>query len=1223
MNAVDIRGTTNLGETIASIGRQMAEAGDAEHAGKLEQLAAKASAHLLHIAFCGHFSAGKSSLINKLCGHPLLPSSPIPTSANVVTIASGEPSAVVKHAGRGDGAEAYKQVPLEELDDYCRNGEAIESIDIRYPIHLLGDRAALVDTPGIDSTDGAHKLATESALHMADVVFYVMDYNHVQSEINFEFTKRLQEWGKPLYLIVNMIDKHRDRELSFEAYRDSVARAFESWHIQPDGILYTSVREADHAHNEWEKLVWLIGRLTELAEPLREDSLAKSVAHLIREHGKWLADRNEERKAELRAELEREGGDELLARHAELERRIAECGKQAEQLREKWRQEVARLLDNANVTPAKTRDLAHHYLQSRKPGFKAGLFARAATTAKEIAARLEAFAADYAEQVEANIVWHLRGLLVEAGEPYGVGADAADAALAGAKSSVGADWLAAQVQPGAVASGEYTLNYAKAVAAETKSVFRRAAFDCIDAIAARAAAAADEEAAALKRELERLQARLSAWRQLQALERDEREREQALRAQFPFAPADMRGRLPDPRQFAGAARAAEAAPRGGDSAAAPRRPAISLARGAVEEPAAPTGGPAESGRHFRATMSRAAAKLGEAWRLLEPIPSMRSIVQSMREKADRLADSRFTIALFGAFSAGKSSFANALMGEAVLPVSPNPTTAAINKIMPPTSEWPHGSVKVKMKSAEAILDDVLYSLAALGAEAEDMDGALAQIGRLSPDRVGPTGKPHYAFLQAVRLGWEEARGSLGREIAVDLERFNGYVASESKACFVEYIELYYSCPLTEQGMILVDTPGADSINARHTGIAFNYIKNADAILFVTYYNHAFSQADREFLLQLGRVKDSFELDKMFFLVNAADLAASERDLEDVVAHVQDNLLRYGIREPRIYPVSSLMALEGKQRRDAALTAASGMSRFEAEFIRFAVEELAGIAVRSADRELERAESLLGKWMASAREGEAERERRLAVVREARGQAEQLLADTDTSADETEAAKEMRELLYYVKQRIGFRFGELFQYAFNPAALREDAGPMRSLMRAAWFDLLRLIGYDLSQELYATTLRIENVLNRLAQKRQERLEGRIRELLEGFEAGAYEAQPFPTPDVAETLEAHADERWLAGFYKNGKQFFEGPGKSQLKDALEQAVSRPIADCIERHGDLFEQHYAAQYRERIEAMQQRLERIMNEHAEGLLAALEMKIDLGQLERTKSRLEALRRG
>ncbi|WP_449441895.1 hypothetical protein [Ureibacillus acetophenoni] len=28
------------------------------------------------------------------------------------------------------------------------------------------------------------------------------------------------------------------------------------------------------------------------------------------------------------------------------------------------------------------------------------------------------------------------------------------------------------------------------------------------------------------------------------------------------------------------------------------------------------------------------------------------------------------------------------------------------------------------------------------------------------------------------------------------------------------------------GVTLVDTPGADSINARHTGVAFDYIRNA-------------------------------------------------------------------------------------------------------------------------------------------------------------------------------------------------------------------------------------------------------------------------------------------------------------------------------------------------------------------------------------------------------------
>ncbi len=79
-----------------------------------------------------------------------------------------------------------------------------------------------MDTPGVDSTDDAHAMSTESALHIADVVFYTMDYNHVQSELNFQFTKQLMKYNPNVYLIVNQIDKHRDAELSFEDFKQSV-----------------------------------------------------------------------------------------------------------------------------------------------------------------------------------------------------------------------------------------------------------------------------------------------------------------------------------------------------------------------------------------------------------------------------------------------------------------------------------------------------------------------------------------------------------------------------------------------------------------------------------------------------------------------------------------------------------------------------------------------------------------------------------------------------------------------------------------------------------------------------------------------------------------------------------------------------------------------------------------------------------------------------------------
>ena len=319
---------------------------------------------------------------------------------------------------------------------------------------------------------------------------------------------------------------------------------------------------------------------------------------------------------------------------------------------------------------------------------------------------------------------------------------------------------------------------------------------------------------------------------------------------------------------------------------------------------------------------------------VKDLPGFKKIADELKQKAERLENQSFTVALFGAFSAGKSSFANALLGERLLPVSPNPTTAAINKIMPIDAEHPHGTVLVKLKSFETLMGDVNRSLAAFDKNANSIDSAIsfAQTIISNENHVDAYEKMHLAFLQAFVRGIGAYTDQLGETIESDLTSFSGFVANEEQSCLVEWIEVYYDCELTRKGITLVDTPGADSINARHTGVAFEYIKNSDAILFVTYYNHAFSKADREFLIQLGRVKDTFALDKMFFIVNAIDLAQDEEEVNVVLDYVEDQLVTYGIRQPHLYPVSSLQSL--KEKLNGQLTEESGISIFEKQFYSF-------------------------------------------------------------------------------------------------------------------------------------------------------------------------------------------------------------------------------------------------------------------------------------------------
>lgn len=649
---------------------------------------------------------------------------------------------------------------------------------------------------------------------------------------------------------------------------------------------------------------------------------------------------------------------------------------------------------------------------------------------------------------------------------------------------------------------------------------------------------------------------------------------------------------------------------------------------------------------LREKLYAAAARLRRTSEEITGVPGMQAQAGAMLERADRLEANRFTVALFGAFSAGKSSFANALMGDMVLPVSPNPTTAAINKIMPPTEQYPHGTVRVVLKSAEAIEQDVLRSLAVFGLTATGLADALAELGKIDVAQIPPTAKPHYTFLKAVTKGLADMQAHLGGELLVDMQAFKGFVAKEEKACFAEYIELFYSCPLTDQGIVLVDTPGADSINARHTGVAFEYMKNADAVLFVTYYNHAFSQADHEFLLQMGRVKDTFDMDKMFFIVNAADLAASEEELQGVISHVEKNLLSCGIRLPRIYPVSSQTALLARMHEKGKLAASaekvyrqrtqtpegaelmpaseafklSGMAAFEAEFLRFTIEELTQIAVGAAMGEIRRAYDTLAQFMSMAKSGEDERLARKAAALEAKTSALAAVESLTTASFERDLAKEREELLYYVKQRLFFRFNELYNFAFNPSVLKEDGRNMKQALQGCLTDLLRAISYDLAQELRATTLRLEKFVNKQGQALVAGWQRDVQAYADGLTLAPYQSRQVETLAFAEELPGGAASFQPAlALFKNTKDFFEQDGKLKVREELEKRMQEPVAAYVATGNEQLAEQFSALFGELVATERSRVIEQVNEYFTGLFAALDMNVDLDELQGKLDRVAA----
>lgn len=1226
---------------IEKLKQSFAAAGDEKNAKKAEQLLEKLYKKEFTVAFCGHFSAGKSSMINALMGSQVLPSSPIPTSANVVSIKTGKKSARVFFKNRAP-MDVGADYDVSELKQYAVNGDEVETIELYHPSNLLGEVISIMDTPGIDSTDDAHKVSTESSLHLSDAVLYVMDYNHVQSEVNFQFTKTLKDRGVPVYLVINQIDKHVDFELSFAAYRDSVIEAFRHWDIEPDGIYFTSLKDPNHPENEWPELLAKLGALFKEKETLIIPSIIRAAMYLIEEHGRFLHDKHaSEREPYERLVGEKAGEGDVQEKYAALSSRLAALFEPADRLEKEGKQELQNILDNAPLIPFSTRERARLFLESRQSGFKVGFLFSSNKTKEEKAKRLQELYAELSENASAHLEWHIKSLLRTLPETYGYDDSEYQKRVMEFAVPLPEELIENEVKSGALTGGEAILNYSKDLANAVKNLYRREAIALIEEAAGAMRRQADEQAADLTAQLAAIQEWKEAEDKLAELQQQEIGVQQRLSDMInKGVPGEEQASpLPAYEQQAAERTAASAA----SSNRMDKKPVRLTA--AKEKTAEKESYTSAIKKDYKAHRIQTADMLRQSAHTVQDVPGLSGIARAMEQRAERLEKNRFTVALFGAFSAGKSSFANALMGDLILPVSPNPTTAAINKILPPDEHNPHASVRVRLKTQEDITSDVVHSLDVFGMQASTIEEAIEKTSALDAGDVHPTAKPHYSFLRAVQKGYGDIVSRLGEDMIIGLEEFQQFVAQEHKACFVEWIELYYDCPLTQQGIILVDTPGADSINARHTGVAFEYIKNADAVLFVTYYNHAFSHADREFLIQLGRVKDTFAMDKMFFIVNAADLAQSKEELDGVVDHVVQNLATCGIVHPRIYPVSSQTALLARMNERGKLSESAagilrkrlgvaeeealppteealhfaGLTHFEEQFISFTLEELTQIALNEAFAEVRRGIKTMDDLIMAARQDVSLRERKLLEAKQHQERALGEVAQWDATADVQAVEKEIEELVYYVKQRVMLRFTEAFRHAFNPSAIQNDGRDLKKALQQGLDELSRFLAFDLAQEMRATALRVEKFMASVGGKMIERLTARIQ--IEHFELRTWEQPAYDTPEFAAQFPAGTtgELQSALSLFKNPKQFFEQGGHEKMKESLEQKYQHPVQAYAEKSEHILREYYIAAFLREIEQARARAAAEVEEHFAGLLAALGMKMDVEDLAGRREDIEA----
>jgi GTPase Era involved in 16S rRNA processing len=252
-----------------------------------------------------------------------------------------------------------------------------------------------------------------------------------------------------------------------------------------------------------------------------------------------------------------------------------------------------------------------------------------------------------------------------------------------------------------------------------------------------------------------------------------------------------------------------------------------------------------------------------------------STARDIREvRIPKLDEERFSLVVLGEFNHGKSTFINALLGEAVLPTGITPTTAVLTHIV----EGSPGPATLVFDSGER------RQIAA---------------GTLAP---WVTVEGEEASAAAGTNGSPTARG----RTSADAPAGNGSPATTAEArAGLHHVEVTHPAPILANHLTIVDTPGVNDINEQRAEITYGYVPRADAAIFLLDATQILTASERQFLEE--RILRSAR-DRLIFVIAKADLL-DQAELAETVQFARRHLGQI-VAEPAIFTVSARRALAG-------------------------------------------------------------------------------------------------------------------------------------------------------------------------------------------------------------------------------------------------------------------------------------------------------------------------
>lgn len=199
------------------------------------------------IALVGEFSAGKTSIVNRILSqdNPNIPQLPVSTKATtaIPTYITGGVGALYRFVSpdneqKNISEKTFKRVNKEVLDRIDGMSSLIKYFVMTYKNPNLNN-LSILDTPGFNSNDKEDAERTIEVINECDALFWVVDVN--SGTVNRSSLKLIKEHLKrPLYVVINKIDTKAKSEI--DAVQNLINKTFKEEGVSVQGFVRFSAK---------------------------------------------------------------------------------------------------------------------------------------------------------------------------------------------------------------------------------------------------------------------------------------------------------------------------------------------------------------------------------------------------------------------------------------------------------------------------------------------------------------------------------------------------------------------------------------------------------------------------------------------------------------------------------------------------------------------------------------------------------------------------------------------------------------------------------------------------------------------------------------------------------------------------------------------------------------------------------------------------------------------